>query len=446
MYKKDLKVPTGLTEGVTELGCNVKIKKGTKKDPTIFFLENMEYFEKRANVYGYSDDPTRFALLSRGALEFISKDKLDVDLIHLNDWHTSYLANYAKNEFQNDKRINQIAILLTIHNLAHQGIKDFRYMPPMEFDDGQGPLAPFFSDRLTTQNALKRGIIFSDLVNTVSERYSREILKTEYGQGLDMLLKQLRGKLYGVLNGLDYEDFNPSTDTLIKHNFNIHKIKERVQNKIDLQKEFDLEPDPTLPILAFSSRLDSQKGMELVTKVLPYLLQEEDVQFIVLGEGENKYREFFTKLEGQYPKRVGTHLMANWQLPRKVFAGADMLLLPSKFEPAGIVIIEGMRYGAVPIVRETGGLADIVEDFNITTNKGTGFTFREYTELSFFSALTRALEIYKSPKMWHGIVKRAMEADFSWKNTAIKYIDLYQRAIDYNKEMLSDNPPEAFRK
>lgn len=446
LYRKDLKVPTGLTSGVTELVCNVKVKKGTKKDPTIYFLENMEYFEKRANVYGYSDDPTRFALLCRGVLEFIIKEKLDFDLIHINDWHTSYLANYAKNEYQDHQRIKKSAIVLTIHNLAHQGLKDFRYMLPTEFDNGQGALAPFFSNRLNSQNALKRGIIFSDLVNTVSERYAREILKTEYGQGLDQLLKQLRGKLYGVLNGLDYDDFNPSTDTLIKYNYTPATLSERLKNKIELQKEFDLELDPTIPVLAFSSRLDSQKGMELITKVLPYLLQEEKVQFIILGEGDNKYREFFRDLEIRYPKRVGTHLMANWQLPRKLFAGADMLLLPSKFEPGGIVVMEAMRYGAVPVVRETGGLSDIVDDFDISQNKGTGFTFTEYNELAFYSALIRALEIYKSAKMWQGIVKRAMQADFSWKTSAEKYINLYKRAIDYHKEMLSDNPPEAFRR
>ncbi|MEK7166479.1 MAG: glycosyltransferase, partial [Patescibacteria group bacterium] len=167
---------------------------------------------------------------------------------------------------------------------------------------------------------------------------------------------------------------------------------------------------------------------------------------IILGEGDNKYREFFTQLEHEFPKQVGTHLMNNWQLPRKIFAGCDMLLLPSKFEPGGIVVMEGMRYGAVPIVRATGGLADIVEDYNIGKNTGTGFTFKEYSELSFFGALTRALEIYRCGTMWQSIVRRAMLADFSWKSSAIKYVDLYQRAIEYHKEMLSENPSEAFRK
>lgn len=441
-----LKVPTGETSGVTHLICNVKHRKGGKHEPTVYFLENMEYFEQRANVYGYSDDSRRFNLLSRGALEFIKMLNWLPDVVHINDWHTGYLANYLRISYKEDEKLQKVATLFTIHNLAHQGAFNFRYASPLDFDDGQSPLASFFSDKLPKQNGLKRGIIYGDIVNTVSERYSREILKPEYGQGLDELLKQTRAKLYGVLNGIDYDDFNPATDKLIKKNFSIKTLKSRVDNKIDLQKEFDLPVDPSIPILAMSCRLSEQKGLELVMKVLPYLLKEFDLQFIILGEGQNKYREFFSSLEKEFPEQVGTHLMANWQLPRKIFAGGDLLLLPSKFEPAGIVIIEGMRYGAVPVVRATGGLADIVADFDIENNTGTGFTFREFSELSFFGAVTRALEIYRSGTMWGGIVKRAMQADLSWDASAQKYIDLYQRAIEYRKSTLSENPPEAFRK
>jgi len=443
-FLSELKVSTGETSGVTELICNVKVW-SRRYAPTVYFLENMEYYEKRANVYGYTDDPTRFALLSRGALEFLDQISLKPDLIHANDWHTGYLVNYSRNILQTRQSLRNSAAIFTIHNLQHQGLTDFRYASPLDFDDGQGPLASFFSPRLKKQNALKRGIIYADLVNTVSERYSREIMTTQYGEGLDQLLKEVRGKVYGVLNGLDYDDFNPNTDKLIKKNFSLKTVADRKENKTELQKEFNLPVDPDIPILAMSGRLDEQKGLDLVMKVLPYLLEEYDMQFIILGSGDNRYREFFTKLETEYPKQVGTHLMSNWQLPRKIYAGTDFFLLPSKFEPGGIVIVEAMRYGAVPIVRQVGGLADTVLDFDIEKNTGNGFVFRDFSEMAFFGAIARAFQIYRSKKLWNGIVRRGMQADFSWETAAKNYEDLYNRAIEYRKEANRDNPAPAFR-
>lgn len=437
MYHKGLKVPTGEKEGRTELICNIKIHEGNRREPTVFFLENNEYYEQRANVYGYGDDNIRFALLSRAVPEFIKASNYHATIIHSNDWHTGYLSNYMRTFYSLDPAFKSISTVFTIHNLRNQGLFDFRFASPMDFDDGKSMPASFFSPLMIKQNPLKRGIIYADLVNTVSEKYSREIMTPEYGEGLEDLIKELRGKFFGVLNGLDYFDFDPSTDRVIKENYSWKTLRKRAINKADLQKEFNLKEDPNIPIISISGRLSDQKGLDLIIKIVPQLLSEHDIQFIVLGTGESKYREFFSKLELEYPGKVGTHLMSNFTLPRKIFAGTDILLLPSKFEPGGIVIIEGMRYGTVPVVRATGGLADIVTDFHPLNNTGNGFSFRNYSELSLYGAIVRALQVYQNTPLWTELVKRVMREDFSWDNVAKKYINLYRRAVEFRRDRQS---------
>ncbi len=436
-YLTGLKVPTGETHGVTELICNVKVREGTKREPTVYFLENMEYYEKRANVYGYSDDHIRFALLSRGALEFIKATDMRPTIVHCNDWHTGYLANYLRGAYKNDPAFKSVSTVFTIHNMRNQGVFDFRFASPMDFDDGKSSLASFFAPQLRKQNALKRGIMYSDLVNSVSDTYSREIMTPEYGEGLNELLKELRTKVFGVLNGLDYADFDPTIDRFIKKNYSWRTLADRQINKRDLQRSFSLTVDPRIPILAYSGRLDDQKGLDLLVEVLPTLLMEYHVQFIVIGTGNPKYRDFFTKLELQFPGLVGTHLMSDFVLPRRVFAGADMMLLPSKFEPGGIVVIEGMRYGAVPVVRSTGGLADIVTDFDPEHNTGNGFTFHNYNKLSLFGAIIRAIQVYRNDKLWSDLTRRVMKEDVSWEKAARQYQDLYDRAIEFRRDRQS---------
>ncbi len=429
-----LNVPTDEKTGYTELICNVKVRHGTKRDPTVYFLENMEYYEKRANVYGYADDHVRFALLSRGALEFVKAADMRPTIIHTNDWHTGYLSNYLQTAYQHDPVFRAVSTVFTIHNLRNQGLFDYRFASPMDFDDGKSPLQPFFTGHLRKQNALKRGIIYSDVVNTVSDTYSREIMTPEYGEGLDQLIKELRTKVFGILNGLDYTEFDLRTDRFIKKNFSWRDLEARKLNKVDLQHAFNLTPDPSVPILAYTGRLDDQKGMDLLADVLPAVLSEYNVQFVVVGTGLPKYRDFFTELEKTYAGRVGTHLMRDFVLPRRVFAGADILLLPSKFEPGGIVVIEGMRYGCVPVVRSTGGLADIVSDCDIENHTGNGFSFRDYNKLSFFGAIVRALEMYKNIRCWKRLVGRVMREDLSWHKAAKQYIDLYDRAIEFRRD------------
>ena len=443
-----MRVPTGETtiDRPAELICNVSVFNETRKsEPTVYFLENQEYYEKRANVYGYSDDHIRFGLLSRGTLEFILASGFEPDLIHANDWHTGYLADYLRNAYQDNPILKKISVVQSVHNLF-QGNFDFAHASEMDYDDGKSDLASFYTDRFYKQNALKRGIINADVVNTVSETYSREIMLPEYGWGLEKLFKELRGKLFGVLNGLDYQDFNPATDKILKNNYSAGNLRNRTENKLDLQKEFNLEINPDRPILAISGRLDSQKGLDLIISCLPFILDEFSiVQFVALGGGDSAIRDKLIELEKKYPGRVGTHLMPDFVLPRKIFSGADIMLMPSRYEPGGIVAVEAMRYGCVPLVRETGGLNDSVVDFDPRQNIGTGFKFKNYAQESFLVAVVRALETYKNKHVWNQLVKRAMSQDFSWEHVAEKYLDLYTRAVEFRREALLPNPPGAFR-
>jgi len=385
MVREGLKVPTGQGEEPTHLICNVKKGQIAGAAP-VYFLENMEYYEKRANVYGYSDDPLRWALLSRGALEFLKHSSWTPDVIHANDWHTGAVANYLQKSYGHNKKLSSIATVFTIHNLQFQGNFDHHNIPELDLDDGRAQIASFFSERLKKQNFMRRAILYSDVVNTVSETYSREILTPEYGEGLDRLLLEVRSKLSGIVNG---------------------------------------------PIFAYVGRLDAQKGLDLVGEVLLPFLKDFDAQFVEVGGGDGKYIEILKKLKEKFPHQVGIHPMSNFTLPRLVFAGSDILLLPSKFEPCGIVQLEAMRYGAIPIVRATGGLADTVEDFDPQTGRGTGFVFKNFDRWAFFAQVVRAFETFRHKKTWRKLQQNAMRKDFSWENSARAYTKLYERAIHF---------------
>jgi starch synthase len=432
-----LKVPTDDAQK-PEMICNVK--KYTPKEPEApaYFLENMEYYEKRANVYGYSDDPVRFALLCRGALEFLQKSGWVPDVINATDWHTGFLPNYLKTKYSKDEKLSKITTIFSIHNLYHQGTFDHKTVGELDFDDGRSEIASFFSERLSKQNFMKRGIIYSDVVSTVSENYSKEILTEDYGEGLNDLLKEVRTKVFGILNGIDYKEYDPKTDKNVSFNFSSGDFSARAKNKAHLQKEFNLDASPDIPLLGMVARICEQKGFDLLMPVMDVLLSDFNLQFIIVGEGDAKYRDLFFELVKKYPKKIGFHHLSDFSLGRQIFAGCDIFLVPSKFEPCGLTQMEAMRYGAIPIVRKTGGLADTVEDFNPARDRGTGFVFEKYDSTALFGSIIRAIENYKHKKSWEKLVERAMKTDFSWESSAEKYFSLYRKAISI-KNSKSEN-------
>lgn len=433
MLYQGLRVPTG-DENNPELICNIKHVDDPEFGVPTFFLENMEYYEKRANVYGYSDDATRWALLSRGVLEFIRTEKFVPDVIHCNDWHTGLVSNYLKTEYENDTILGDIATVFTIHNLAYQGMFNHKYVNELDYDDGRSPIASFFDDRLNNLNFMRRGIIYSDSVNTVSKTYAKEILTPEYGEGLERLLLEVREKVFGIVNGVDYEEFNPKTDELIEKNYDIKSLKSRIKNKAALQEEFDLPVDPDIPVLGFVGRLAGQKGIDMMVNTLTHVLEDFNVQFVQVGGGEGYFADMFLKLQEQYPDKVGIHPYPNFTLPRLLFAGTDVMLLPSRFEPCGIVQIESMRYGSIPIVRKVGGLADTVTNFDVATGEGTGFVFTNFSEFSLFGQIVRAIELYRNKEIWQKIQVNAMSKDLSWEYSAGEYAKLYRIAMNFKQQ------------
>lgn len=418
--------------------CNVKSYKDKKNKIQTYFLENREYYELRANVYGYKDDHIRFALLSKGVLEWLyqtrEKAKWWPDIIHCNDWHTGYLIDLARRNPRYAQIFKNTKIVYTVHNFSLQGNYDFRYGAKEDFDNGKAQLAPLLSPKIQSQNPLKRGLLYADAVNTVSPTHAVEVMTPEYAGGLDEVLHSVRTKLTGFLNGLDTDKFDPKVDKNIKENFDVNSfIDERISNKKDLQKLFGLPIDTARPLMAFSGRLFEQKGIDLLLEVLPHLLKERsDVQLIVLGTGIERYRLELTVLQKKFPEQVGLHLRPDFRLPRKIFAGADMMLIPSLFEPGGIIALEAMRYGCVPIVRRTGGLNDIVTDFNPNSKSGNGFSFKTIDSWALYGAVIEALTIYSAPNLWKTLVKNCMLSDFSWNHAATEY-DAWYKSITLSK-------------
>ena len=424
-------------ENLSYLICNVKSYRGKKSLPSAYFLENREYYELRANVFGYNDDHTRFALLSKGVLEWLlKKDKSWFpDVIHCNDWHSCYLIELAKRDQRYQKLLSKTPVVLTVHNFFFQGNFDFRFASADDKDDGANPLEPLLSPKLQKQNALLRGIRFADAITTVSPTHAIEVLTPEYAHGLEEELVKARGKLIGILNGLDTKEFNPAKDPNIKKQYNERTfITGRRENKLDLQKTFALEQNEQKTLLAISGRLSQQKGWDLLLEVLPHLLtHRKDVQMIVVGGGDDIYRNRLVLLQKEYQEQLALHLQADFRLPRKLFAGADMILIPSIFEPGGIVALEALRYGAVPIVRRTGGLNDIIEDFNPENRRGNGFSFTEKDPWALYGAVIEALTVYRQPVLWQRLVRNAMSDDFSWEHAAADYDGWYRQVSEQYK-------------
>lgn len=395
----------------------------------VYLIANDQLFD-REGLYGteygdYQDNAERFIFFSRAVLEMCVTLDLDLDVIHCNDWQTALIPVYLKTIYGHIPILSKIATLYTIHNLGYQGIFWHYDMPltglPWELFV---PAALEFFGKI---NFMKGGIIFSDIINTVSRNYLKEIQTEPDGYGLDGVLRDRAQDLFFVLNGVDYNTWDPATDPYIATNYTQDTIENKVLCKTDLRKVFGLK-DSDDPILAMVSKLIDRKGLDLVTKAFKDVMSL-DLQLVVCGRGEDRYHAFLDSQASIYRGRLGIKIGYNTTLWRKIIAGGDIFLMPSKYEPCGLDQLYSMKYGTIPIVRAVGGLDDTVSDYNNLSGEGTGFKFSDYTPEALINAITRALNLYRDRRSWLRFMRQAMAQDFSWETSVQRYVELYQKAV-----------------
>jgi len=392
----------------------------------VYLIENAQFFG-REGMYGFWDDDARFVYFSRAALEMLRPLDFKPDVIHVNDWHSAVIPNMLARLYADDPFYAGIATALTIHNLAFQGTSGYGTLHLAGLDQWgliKGG-APGLDDIV---NLLGRGVHFSDVVNTVSHRYAREILTPEFGEGMDPVLRLFRGKLQGIRNGIDYDVFNPATDPVIESRYGIETVDRKAANKVALQRELGLPEDPAVPVIGIISRLYDQKGLDLVSNILWGLMRLR-LQLVVLGTGDPRYEETFRASARDNPEKVSTTIGFRPVLAQRIYAGADLFMMPSRFEPCGLGQLISLRYGTIPIVRATGGLADTVDDWDPVAQTGNGFVFEAYDHWDLFAQVVRALETFRQPALWRRLQSNAMSTDVSWTNSALQYVELYRSAM-----------------
>jgi starch synthase len=420
-----------LTVTIGKFPVQVSVRQGIiGEDIPVYMIDAPRFFE-RENIYGYTDDGERFILFCRAALEAMRALEWAPDILHCNDWHTGIVPNWMHTIYHNDPFYANTATVYTIHNLAYQGIFGYRILEVAGVA-AQGFLYPQITELANVVDIMGRGILFADAITTVSERYAQEILTPAFGERLDHMLRARRDRLFGILNGIDYQEVNPATDHYIHSRFDVDSLEKREPNKTALQEQAHLPVRPDVPLLAMISRLADQKGFDLISQIIHPLLSQ-GVQFVVLGIGDQHYHEMFQNLAARYPEQVAIFLTFNTELAQRIYAGSDMFLMPSRFEPCGLSQLIAMRYGCVPIVRNVGGLADTVKEYDPRTGTGNGFVFNNYDPWELFAAIVRALELYRFKDIWRILQRHGMMADHSWHVSAMRYVDVYRNALSFHK-------------
>ncbi|HVH63816.1 MAG TPA: glycogen/starch synthase [Candidatus Dormibacteraeota bacterium] len=420
---RDLWVPLGSD------GLRATVFEGHLGEIPVYFIDCPQLYD-RDGMFGFGDDDARSVYFSRAALEMMPALDFYPDVVHVHDWYAAWIPNlldrvYTKPEYAD------VATTLTVHNLAAQGVFGFGALMLAGLQEW-GLIRLGIPGLDNVVNVLGRGIHFADVVNTVSERYAKEIQTPEFGEGLDELLRRNAHKLHGVVNGIDYEIFDPERDPNIAHHYSVEAPQNKALNRAALRAELGLE-DVNRPVCAVVSRFYDVKGLDLIEQAMPELVQL-GIQVVVMGTGDRRYEDMFRRWAGELPHQVAAIIGFDPTLAQRIYAGADMLWMPSRYEPGGLAQLIALRYGTIPIVRATGGLADTIRDYDPVAQKGNGFRFTPYDPWQFFAAVVRATETFRHPAVWSWLVQHAMQEDVSWARSAQRYVQLYLAAVAARRE------------
>lgn len=412
---------------------HMHVFKGFLPDSTveIYFIENPHFFHRHSLYTNDWDEDERFIIFNKTVIELMQYLGWGPDILHCNDWQTGLMPLLIKDNYSWDRLFKNTAFVFTIHNIGYQGVFDNGAAQKAELKHELylpgGPV-----EHLGSINFLKAGIVFSEIVNTVSKTYSKELLTPEYGHGLEGILQQKTEDLYGVVNGVDYKIWNPEVDKLIPHNYSINDLSGKEKNKIALLAKMNLPYRENIPVIGIVSRLAIQKGFDIIGEALPNLLNL-DAQWIILGSGEYEYQHLLNHNSHHNKDKMAVYIGYNNNLAHLIEAGSDMFLMPSHYEPCGLNQIYSLKYGTVPIVRKTGGLADTVQDWNEYNDYGqdigNGFSFYEYSSRALIQSIERAINDYHNKPIWNKIIKNGMVKDYSWEKAASQYMDLYKKAL-----------------
>ncbi len=408
-----------------------KMEGGGTKPVPVYFIDNYHYFD-REGIYCHYDEAERYIFFCIAVLEMLKKTNFQPDIIHCNDWQSGPIPFLLKEKYRRDPFYRRIATVFTIHNLLYQGnySKDCLKLLSVGAEYFHPESLEFYGQI----SFMKAGLRYADVINTVSKRYAQEIQTTEFGEGFEGLLRKRTQDLHGIVNGINYHEFNPKTDPRIFRTYDSGSIQDKTENKYGLQKEMDL-PVRDVPVIGLISRLVAQKGLDLIAESIDEIMRE-DLQLIVLGSGDKYFEDMLVGLRERYPHKMGLYLGFNGILAQRIYAGSDMFLMPSRFEPCGLGQLISLRYGTIPIVRAVGGLADTIVDYNTGTGSGNGFSFEPYDSQAMMKSIKRALQLYtENPEQWQKLVIRAMEQDFSWNRSGAEYLELYDTAINKHTQI-----------